>query len=1077
MRMKKINELYLFKATVWAFIPLFLLCVHSSQAQKQPADAAKKISGKVSAKISGLGLPGATIAVKGTKNMVQTNESGEYSIMAASGETLVVTAVGHISREAKVGSSGTVNLVLTEDYNNLNDVIVVGYGKMKKTDLSSAVVSVTGADLQKTVNVTLDEALQGRAANVYVSANSGQPGAASSVIIRGVSTVTGNYQPLYVIDGVQIRPSTPTGGAYNQPSGYANELAGLNPDDIENISVLEGAAATSIYGAAGANGVLMITTKRGKAGLTKVSASTLFTSQQRPTPRPVMNLQEYGKYIQKLQAVGAVGVEPPELTDVTLLGAGTDWQRALFRNTLLQKHSLAISGGSDKSTFYFSGDYLSQDGIAIGSGFKRGSVRLNLDNQANKWLKFGINLSAFGTNEKVNTTNGNIINIAITQNPTIPVKNADGSWGGPTLATVQYSQTNPIALASINNNYNTSFGAIGGVYVDINPIKGLVWHTELNGNYTSTNNFTFNPSYTVGSFVNPNTQGSRGSGNNHWMSLNTRVQYDLQIKKHGITAMVGHEGAQYAYQGLSGQGQHYSTNSVQELSVADPLTQQTSSYRGDGANESYFGRLNYIYNNKYIAQVVVRRDGSSNFGASNRFGTFPAASVAWKISEEGFMKSLTFINDLKLRAEYGISGNTGNNGGAIYSNLYAAPTVWGGGFLPANFPNPDLKWEEDKSTNIGLDLHMFNNRVEVIADAYVKNISNLILVAAHSQVLGGNLSGGYGGLLSWQTANYGSMQNKGFGLTINTVPVSTKDFQWRLGGNFSVDRNKVTKLVAPIITQYYSSTNNSQAQFLTEVGQPLGMFTGYIADGLFQNYKDISTHAIQTSNGVLTIDPTQGSWVGDIKFRDISGPNGKPDNIIDNNDRTIIGNPWPKFTYNFTSAFSYKGFELNLFFTGVSGNQLLNLTRYQNEMPLGTGPYSNHYKSVDNFARPSSNNPGDALTATLLNPGGIIPRATPGDPNQNVRLSQWSVEDGSYFKLRNVRLSYRVPTKYLSYARVFKGLTAAIQVQNVFTITKYTGFDPEVGMYNYKGVTNLVGVDEGRYPSTRSYTFSLNLDF
>ncbi|MEP6747331.1 MAG: TonB-dependent receptor [Bacteroidota bacterium] len=1077
--MKKVNK-WLLKVAVCAFISFFLVPAHSA-AQNPPAAAAKKVSGKVSAKISGLGVAGATITVKGTRNMVASNENGDYTVNAAPGEILVISAVGHATKEVKVGSSTTANVVLTEDYNSLNDVVVVGYGKMKKSDLSSAVVSVTAADLQKTVNTTLDEALQGRAANVYVSANSGQPGAAASVIIRGVSTVTGNYQPLYVIDGVQIRPSTPTGGAYNQPSGYANELQGVNPDDIENISVLEGAAATSIYGAAGANGVLMITTKHGKAGATKVSASTLFTSQQRPTPRPVMNLQEYAKYIQKLQAIGAVGTEPPELTDATILGTGTDWQHELFRNTLMQKHSLAISGGTDKSTFYFSGDYLSQDGVAIGSGFKRGSVRLNLDNQANKWLKFGINLSAFSTTEKVNITNGNIINIAITQNPTIPVKNADGSWGGPTPATAQYSQTNPVAIASINNNYNSSFGGIGSVYMDITPVKGLLWHTEANGNYTTTNNFTFNPSYVIGSFVNPNTQGSRASGNNSWMSLNTRLQYEIKIKEHAVTAMVGHEGAKFAYQGLSGQGQHYSTNSVQELSVADPLTQQTSSYRGNGANESYFGRLNYIYNNKYIAQFVVRRDGSSNFGAANRFGTFPAASVAWKISEEGFMRGITFINDLKFRAEYGISGNTGNNGGAIYSNLYAAPTVWGTGFLPANFPNPNLKWEQDKSTNVGFDMHILNSRVEIIGDAYVKNISNLILVAAGSGVLGGNLSGGYGGLLSWPTENYGGMQNKGFGITVNTVPVSNKDFQWRLGGNFSMDRNKITRLVSPIITQYYSTTNNSQAQFITEVGQPLGLFTGYIADGLFQNYKDISTHAIQSANGVpagtMIVDPVQGSWVGDVKFRDLSGPKGKPDGIIDNNDRTIIGNPWPKFTYNFSSAFSYKGFELNLFFTGVNGNQLLNLTRYQNEMPLGTGPYSNHYRIVSTFATPTSTSPADALTATLVNPKTSIPRVTPGDPNQNVRLSQWSVEDGSYFKLKNIRLSYRVPAKYLSYAKIFKGMTASIQAQNVFTITKYTGFDPEVGMYNYKGVTNLVGVDEGRYPSTRSYSASISLDF
>jgi TonB-linked SusC/RagA family outer membrane protein len=1073
--MKQTKTTGKFTAFLWGILTSLLIFVQAS-AQKTPSGHV--ITGKILAQTTKAGIDGATVSVKGTKNTAITSNGGSFSIIAQPGDVLVVSFIGYKSKEITVTDAATVPAIeLSQDFSNLQDVIVVGYGKMKKTDMSSAVAAISNTELNRTVNVTLDEALQGKAANVYVAQTSGQPGAGASVIIRGVSTINGNYQPLYVIDGVQIRPSIPTGGTYNQPAGYANELSGMNPDDIENISILEGAAATSIYGAAGANGVVMITTKHGKSGRTKVGVNALYNTQDTPPQLPVMDLKQYALYIQKLQALGLVGAEPEELKDPTILGPGTNWQAELFRPTALQKYSLSLSGGSDKSTFYFSGDYLSQDGVAIGSGFKRGSVRLNIDNQANNWLKFGINMNAFTTKEKVNVTNGNIINIAITQNPTIPVKNPDGSYGGPEPAQAQYTQTNPIAIAELNNNYNTSFGGIGSAYLDITPIKNLLLHTEVNGNYTFTNNYTFNPAYTAGAYVNNNTQGSRGSGNNYWVSMNIRLQYDMHFDKHNITAMVGHEGSQFGYQGLSGSGQDYSTASVQELSVAAPLTQQTSSYRGDGAQESYIGRLNYTYNNKYIAQVVVRHDGSSNFGPENRWGTFPAASVAWKMSEENFMKNIKWITDLKLRAEYGISGNSGS-GGAIYSNLYAAPTVWGGGFLPANFPNPNLKWEQDKSYNIGIDLHMFHDRVEVIADAYKKDISNLILIASGSQYLGGNLSGGYGGLLSWPYENYGSMYNKGFGVTVNTVDISTKDFQWKTGFNFSMDRNKVTKLVSPINTQYTSFTNNTQAEFLTEVGQPLSMITGYIAEGLFQNYQDIRNHAIQTSNGVLTIDPVQGSWVGDVKFKDIAGsPKGGPDGVINSNDRTIIGNPWPKFTYNFNTSFSYKGFELNMLFTGVYGNQILNLTRYQNEMPLGTGPYSNHYQSAANFAVPSSLNPADALLAKLTNPGTKIYRPTTQDANGNVRLTQWSIEDGSYLKLKNIRLSYRVPSKYLNKTNVLKGVVATVQVQNAFTVTKYTGYDPEVGMFSYKGVTNIVGMDEGRYPSTRSYSFSIGIDF
>jgi len=1053
---------------VWLLVTPFFF----SSLSAQPT--ARRITGTITAQNTGTPLPGATVLIKGTKNMATTDEGGAFSIIAAPEERLVVSSIGYASKEIKVGNSTVLNVVLALDYNHLEDVVVVGYGKMKKTDLSAAVVTISNADLQKTVNVTLEDALRGKSPNVYVSTSSGAPGAGASVIIRGVSTVTGNYQPLYVIDGVQIRPTANGGGAYNVAPGLTNSLAGINPEDIESVSVLEGPAATSIYGAAGANGVLMITTKQGKAGATRINFTESQTIQARPKNQPVMNLREYAAYIAKLQQYGLVGPQPPELADPSILGPGTDWQHALYRQTRMQNHSLSISGGSDKTTFFLSGDYLNQDGIAAGSGFKRGSVRLNLSNQATKWMKFGLNLSAFGTYEKVNTFRNNIVNLALEQNPTIPVKNPDGSYGGPaTAAQAQYAITNPLAIANLNNNYNTSFGGIGGFYVDITPIKGLLWHTETNGNYTYTNNYTFQPAYNLGPyFANLTTSGSRGSGNNYWTSLNTRVQYDFSIKKHTASIMGGHEATYFAWQSLSATGTGYSTTSVQELSVASPLSSPGTSSRGNGAGESYFSRLNYAYDNKYIAQLVVRRDGSSNFGPSNKWGTFPAASVAWKISDEPFMRSLQFINDLKLRAEYGISGNAGS-GGAVYSNLYSSSTVWGTGFLPANFPNPDLKWEQDKSTNVGIDLHMFNNRLEIIADAYYKKISNLILSASGPSYMGGYLSGGYGGQLSWPVMNYGDMENRGFGVSVNTVNISTRDLQWRTGANFSMDRNKVNKLVSPILTQYYSQINDRQSEFLTREGQPLSMITGYVAEGLFQDYKDITTHAIQTGSGSTTpvVHPRSGSWVGDIKYKDING-----DGYVDQNDRIPIGNPWPKFNYSITSTLSYKGFELNLFFTGVSGNQILNLTRYQNEtLPQGTGPYNNHYKAVINFAVPSSTDAADALTATLTNPGHRIPVPFV-DANGNNRISQWNVESGTYFRLKNARLSYRVPARYLATTHVLRGALATFQVQNVFTITKYSGYDPEIGMYNYNGV-NIVGMDEGRYPSTRTYTFSLSLDF
>jgi TonB-linked SusC/RagA family outer membrane protein len=458
----------------------------------------------------------------------------------------------------------------------------------------------------------------------------------------------------------------------------------------------------------------------------------------------------------------------------------------------------------------------------------------------------------------------------------------------------------------------------------------------------------------------------------------------------------------------------------------------------------------------------IREDGSSNFGPSRRWGTFPAISAAWRISNEEFMKSVNFINDLKLRLEYGAAGNSG--GGGYYAVLQSVPTGWGTGFLSQNFPNPNLHWETDKTYNIGFDLHMFQNRVEVVADVYKKLTSNLLTTNPYAFYNGGDIaySAGY---ISWPTTNVGSMWNKGIAVTVNTINVNTKSFTWKTGINFSLDKNQVTQLVTPINTSW----NSTQAQFVSQVGQPVSMITGYIAEGLFKDNQDITSHAIQTSNGVMTVSP-QGTWAGDIKFKDLN-----KDGVIDARDRTIIANPWPKWTYGFNNSFSYGRFDLNIFIIGSVGNKILNYQRYLNEAPLGSGTFSNYYSSVSNFARPSSYNAADYQTVTLTNPGYRIPRIAPGDPNGNNRISDWNIEDGTYMRVKNVSLSYNLPASILGKTPV-RGLRLSVNVQNLLTVTKYTGYDPEIGMVKYSGV-NMAGIDTGRYPNTRMYTFNLLADF
>lgn len=1073
--MKKKKSMKGASRLLWLLLSFLFLSVQSFSQT-----GSRKITGKITDKKSGDAIVGASITVKGTQNVTVSGSTGEFSIITQTGETLVVSYVGFVGQSVKIESStNNLKIQLGEDYGKLGDVVVIGYGKMRKTDLSSSQVTVTANDISKTINATLDQALEGRAANVQVSSSNAQPGSAPSVIIRGLNSLNQSNQPLYVIDGVQIRPSDPQGGAagtYNAPMSYANPLAGINPDDIETMNVLQGPSATAIFGAAGGNGVIMITTKKGKSGETKITVNTTWTIQDLPKFAPVMNLPQYAIFRNELQKAGGA-TSQAEFGDPSVLGNGTNWQAELFRRTLLQKHSLSLSGGNDKTTFYFSGEYFNQEGVVQGSGFNRGSIRINLDNNTRKWLRIGTNLSVNLTKEKIVSSNNSLITTAIDISPAIAVKEADGSWGGPAAGTAYANNfVNPIALAQINTNYNKGLGAIGGVYADITLYKGLVLHNEFNGTYNYTNNYQFNPTYTFGVTVNNTATGSQQTSNNWWWGQNSRLQYDTKIGDHTISAMIGHESSAWGWESLYAYKTGFVNNTVQTLNagLAD-LTQSNTSSKGDASKESYFGRVNYIYNNKYILQGTFRRDGASVFGSANRWGNFPSISGAWKISEEKFMKDIPHLNDLKLRFEYGLSGNSGSTALAQYAVLtsYPASSSFGTSYLPSGYYNPNIQWEVDKTTNFGFDLHMFNSRLEVIFDAYQKNLSKLLISTTYPGYFGGGTSQGG---LTWPVQNIAEMKNHGFGITINTVNISKKDFTWKTGFSFSLDRNKVTKLPFPINVVYQTNTNNAQTQFLTKEGAAAGMITGYVNEGLFQNYKDITSHANQTSeiNAAVKVDPNTGTWVGDVKYKDING-----DGKITVSDRIVLGNPWPKYTYGFNNFFSYKRFDINLFITGSVGNDIVNVLRMQNELPGSKGAYENYYASNIDFARPTSYNAADALTATLSNPTTIVPRVYTSTANGNNRLTQLDVEKGSYLKVKNLSISYNVPANIASKAYL-KGLKVGFNVQNLLTITKYKGFDPEVGAFNYWNSGNptvISGIDNGRYPSVRMYSFNLLADF
>jgi TonB-dependent starch-binding outer membrane protein SusC len=1019
-------------------------------------------------------IPGSSIVVKGSSIGTTANASGNYSINAPSNGVLVVTSIGYDAKSLSIGGKSIINVALSENSASLDEVVVVGYGTSSKRLLSGAQTNIGETELKRTVNTSLDQALQGRAPNVYVASNSGKPGGAAAVYIRGLSTINGNTQPMYVIDGVQIVPQdSPRQGIGSD--GQSNVLSSINPDDIESMNVLSGPSAQSIYGSKAANGVIVVTTKKGKSGDSKVNFTTMYNFQTLPNQLPMMNLREYAAYSNAwARAVGS-GFNM-EFADPSILGEGTNWQSALFKTAAMKKQMLSLSGGNDKTTYYISGELMNQEGIAPNSGFNRKSFRINVESKVRSYLKIGTNLSISGTAEKLSINEDNIISTAIQQSPNAPVYNPDGSFGGPQdVIPGQYSAqiTNPVALAFTNTNNFNRLTTFGTIYGDLTFLKDFTFHGEFNGNYGNDTRAIFRPSYSFGAnaitngAVNPISTSERYAGNNYFWSANQRLNYYKKLKeKHDLNVTIGHE-AQYGfYEQLGGRVTGFTNNALSELSLGDPKTSLSTSTRDDNSQESYFTRLGYVFDDKYIFQGTFRADASSLFGPNNKWGFFPSVSAAWRISKEEFMQNLSFISDFKLRAEMGTTGNQyyGKN---TYAPLTTAATQTGQGFLAGRFPNPDIKWENTKTINLGFDLNMAKDRIQIIFDAYVRRTSDLITDLPLPAYAGTSGQGGIGA----PVVNIGDMENKGLGFSINTTPVkgnSLNSLTWRSGFNISFDRNKLLKLNTDraIIDRFPWF---SRVISRSVVGQPLFQFYGYRADGLIQDYNDLTTSALPANVNIAVGQ----AWVGDVKYVNLDQTEyfdpvlGKKIQVIDDKDRTFIGNPWPKFTFGINNNVSYRGFDLSVFMQGVYGNQIFNQLRFDNSA------FRNYihgaYKEASNFALPSGNTLNESLK--LLNPGTTVPRIAYSNYGNNGRATDQFVEDGSYLRVKNIQLSYNIPKTILKKYLPISGVRITGGVQNAFTFTKYTGYDPEVGIS-----AGVPGFDNGRYPSSRMYTFSASFD-
>lgn len=1048
----------------------FLLTTFFYLALLFAGHAQQQVTGTITDTESDQPLPGVNIQIEGTSTGTMTDFDGNYTLNVPNNAVLVFSYMGYKEQKIPFDGQSSLNISLDPDLESLDEVVVTGYGTKRKTDLTSAQSTIDAKDVEKTINTTIGQALQGRAPGVYVTQNSGEPGGGISVNIRGINSLNGTNQPLYVIDGVQIQPDRVSYGKQSS----SNALAGLNPSDIATMNILEGPSATALYGSRGTNGVVVITTKRGEAGAVKISYDYSYSLQTPPERINIMNLSQYARLSGEYHDE-AGGETPGEYLDPSILGRGTDWQGELYRTAPLLKHQLRLSGGSENTTYYLSGEYFDQDGIALGSNFNRYSVRLNLDNKPKEWATIGVNFNVSQTKNSVTTTSESVIRNATKLSPNIPVRYFDGTFGGGSTdpdSPERYSPPNPIAMANINTNRETKRQFLGGINLKIDIWDGLSFKTNLSTNVEYSEATYFLPKYKFGVNERIRTELTNTDRRNTYWNWQQFLNYDKIFGKHTVGAMVVHESQTGDYKQLSGYRDTFSVDII-DLNVGDQSTSIASGGQGDFALESYLGTINYSFDNRYLFQATLRADGSSNFGPENKWGYFPSVSFGWKIDKEPFF-NVEAISQLKLRLETGKTGSNGP-GGAIYGRLNGQPTQWGTGFLPAKYSNADLKWEETTTNNIGINLGMLNNRVSLEADYYVKKTDNLIMDLPLPLYYGTDGPGS----MQPPTVNIGALQNKGWSVALNTVNIDTKNFTWTTNFNISHFKTKIESFytqsaVLDRFSRYFDEWTQRSV-----VGQEPWLFYGYIEEGLFQSIDDINNSPVPVDNQGerLPILRDQGVWVGDVKYKDISGPDGVPDGIIDEKDQTFIGNPYPDLFGGMTNTFTYKNLTLSILLNGTYGNDVYNYMKRENSNPNNINVGQNMLVDALGYAKLTEDANGNVIIA---NPQTDIARlGNSRNGNYDRHTDKW-VEDGSYLRIKNISLNFDLPQSALAGLKEVRGINVGIGVQNIATFTRYSGYDPEIGEYVGEGVTpgsQPIGFDYGRYPLTPMYNLSVGINF
>lgn len=985
-----------------AFMLMLVLTLSSSMF------AQKKITGIVVDE-KGESVIGASVSEKGTTSGTATDIDGKFSLEVKDGAVIVVSYLGFLTQEIIVNDRSDFHIIMKDNTEMLNEVVVVGYGVMRKKDLTGSLASVGAKSLKDKPVANIGEALQGQAAGVQV-VNAGAPGSNVSIRIRGLGSIN-STDPLLVIDGV------PT----DMP------LNALNQNDVETIDILKDASATAIYGSRGANGVVLITTKKGKSGDGIISVSANWGIQDATSVPKMLNASQFASLHNDMMANNN-RTQRPDFEDPTSWGKGTDWTDALLRTAAMQNYSVSYSGGTDKSNYYVSGSVFDQNGIVINTSYRRYTLQFNNESKVRPWLKFGNNVTLSHDTKK----NGDysILN-TLASLPTQSIYNEDGTYSGPGTEAQYYGDLrNPIGTARLNNTTTKGYNVLGNLYGEASLFDKVTYKMTggIDFKFWDENNFT--PKYDWQPIPVVNSYRSEQSNKSlTYLWDNTLTYMDTFNEKHNLNVMIGSSAQNntYNYSKASIQGFLSDSNNQLNNGLLDPTV---GGSKNEWALLSFFGRVNYSFNDKYLLTATVRRDGTSRITKANRWGTFPSFSGAWRLSEESFYKRNNILSDIKIRMGYGVTGNQGvlDNYAAV-TRLKTSQYVFNGTpvstLYPLVMPNPDIKWETVKQGNIGFDASLFKQRINVTFDAYVKNTTDMLV----SMVV--PITTGYSDIYT-PMINAGKVRNTGWELTVASQNIKG-DFEWNTDFNISYNKNKIIKLNnnVSIYSGYQQHT----------VGLPVGSFYGWVTNGIFQNWNEVNSYAYQYQG----TDAANGTAPGDIKFLDINN-----DGVVNDYDRTYIGNPTPAWNFSMTNSFSYRNFDMQVFLQGVAGNDIYNANRVTLE---GMYTVRNQTKKVLNRWT------GEGTSNS-------IPRAIYSDPNKNTRTSTRFIEDGSYLRLKNLTLGYTLPESLIKKASI-NSLRFYMSAQNLLTLTKYSGFDPEI-----QG-----GVDNSNYPLTRTISFGVDLKF